>query len=130
MVVAARELDNARMIRYVERTGSLHATDLGRTASHFYIKHASVQVNQTYANGSHICLLLGHVTTAGSCDCMLIGHVIKCCWVVFLLQVFNEWMKAHMTDAQILAMVAKSQEFEQIKVCVCVCWTVCGETGR
>ena len=30
-------------------------------------------------------------------------------------------MKAHMRDAEILAMVAKSQEFEQIKVCVCVC---------
>ena len=44
VVAAARELDKARMIRFVERTSSLHATDLGRTASHFYIKHASIEV--------------------------------------------------------------------------------------
>ena len=33
------------MIRYIERTGTLHATDLGRTASHFYIKYASIEVS-------------------------------------------------------------------------------------
>ena len=32
------------MIRYVERTGTLHSTDLGRTASHFYIKYSSIEV--------------------------------------------------------------------------------------
>ena len=49
----------------------------------------------------------------------LMGHV------TFFFEVFNELMKAHMNDAQILGMVAKSQEFEQIKVCVCVCVFVC-----
>ena len=38
IVTAARLLDKTRMIRFEERTGMLHATDLGRTASHFYIK--------------------------------------------------------------------------------------------
>ena len=45
IIKAATELDKARMIRYVESTGTLHSTDLGRTASHFYIKHVSIEVS-------------------------------------------------------------------------------------
>ena len=41
---AGRALDKAKMIRFVERTGNLHSTDLGRTASHYYIKHDTVEV--------------------------------------------------------------------------------------
>ena len=41
---ASRKLDRAKMIRYEERTGSLNATDLGRTASHFYIKYDTIEV--------------------------------------------------------------------------------------
>lgn len=48
-------------------------SDLGRTASHFYIKHATVEV-------------------------------------------FNELMAEVMTEADILSMIAQSQEFEQLKV--------------
>lgn len=44
IVTAARSLDKARMIRYEERTGLLFATDLGRTASHFYIKYDTVEI--------------------------------------------------------------------------------------
>jgi activating signal cointegrator complex subunit 3 len=44
IVNAARKLDEARMVRFVEHTGALHATDLGRTASHFYINYASIEV--------------------------------------------------------------------------------------
>ena len=44
IVDAARKLDKARMVRFVEHTGALHATDLGRTASHFYINYASIEV--------------------------------------------------------------------------------------
>uniref|UniRef100_T1IVJ2 U5 small nuclear ribonucleoprotein 200 kDa helicase n=1 Tax=Strigamia maritima TaxID=126957 RepID=T1IVJ2_STRMM len=40
----AQKLDKAQMIRYVDRTSSLHATDLGRTASHFYIKYHTVEL--------------------------------------------------------------------------------------
>ena len=32
------------MIRFDERTGYMFATDLGRTASHFYIKYDTVEV--------------------------------------------------------------------------------------
>ncbi|XP_066288135.1 activating signal cointegrator 1 complex subunit 3-like [Branchiostoma lanceolatum] len=73
IVAAGRQLDKARMIRFEERTGYLHPTDPGRTASHFYIKHDSVQV-------------------------------------------YNEFLKPLMTESDILAMVAKSHEFDQIKV--------------
>ena len=73
IVKAARELDKAHMIRFEEATGYLHITDLGRTASHFYIKHATVEV-------------------------------------------FNEIMKPVMSDAEIMAMLAMSQEFNQLKV--------------
>ena len=41
---AGLELDKARMIRFEEKTGYLSSTDLGRTASHFYIKHDSIEV--------------------------------------------------------------------------------------
>lgn len=41
---AARALDKARMVRFEPRTGDLNVTDLGRTASHFYIKYATVEI--------------------------------------------------------------------------------------
>lgn len=41
---AASALDKAKMVRFVEHTGYLYATDLGRTASNFYIKHDTVEV--------------------------------------------------------------------------------------
>jgi activating signal cointegrator complex subunit 3 len=42
--IAARNLDKAKMIRYDEKTGYLHATDLGRTASHYYIKYDTIEI--------------------------------------------------------------------------------------
>ncbi|KAK2190751.1 hypothetical protein NP493_71g05055 [Ridgeia piscesae] len=44
IVIAARSLDKARMIRFVEGTGYMYSTDLGRTASHFYIKFDTVEI--------------------------------------------------------------------------------------
>uniref|UniRef100_A0A8C7G8G9 Activating signal cointegrator 1 complex subunit 3 n=1 Tax=Oncorhynchus kisutch TaxID=8019 RepID=A0A8C7G8G9_ONCKI len=44
VVMAARKLDKARMIRFEERTGYFASTDLGRTASHFYIKYNTMEV--------------------------------------------------------------------------------------
>lgn len=41
--IAAKKLDKAKMIRYSERTGDLSITDLGRTASHYYIKYDTVE---------------------------------------------------------------------------------------
>ena len=45
IVSTARKLDKARMVRFDERTHYLSATDLGRTASHFYIKYPSIEVS-------------------------------------------------------------------------------------
>ena len=44
IIAAARQLDKAKMVRFEERTGFLHSTDLGRIASHFYIKYDTVEV--------------------------------------------------------------------------------------
>ena len=38
-----------------------------------------------------------------------------------MFQTFNELLKTHMNEAEVLAMVSKSQEFEQVKVCVFSC---------
>lgn len=44
MEAAGRKLDKARMIRFEERTGYFASTDLGRTASHFYIRYNTIEV--------------------------------------------------------------------------------------
>ena len=44
VIKAAGKLDKATMIQFDERMGYLHARDLGRTASHFYIKYDTVEV--------------------------------------------------------------------------------------
>uniref|UniRef100_A0A1B6L435 U5 small nuclear ribonucleoprotein 200 kDa helicase n=1 Tax=Graphocephala atropunctata TaxID=36148 RepID=A0A1B6L435_9HEMI len=41
---AAQALDKAKMLRYTPHTGDLSVTDLGRTASHYYIKKDTVEV--------------------------------------------------------------------------------------
>ncbi|KAJ3598427.1 hypothetical protein NHX12_001937, partial [Muraenolepis orangiensis] len=43
VVEAGRKLDKARMIRFEERTGYFGSTDLGRTASHYYIKYNTIE---------------------------------------------------------------------------------------
>ena len=42
---SARSLNQAMMVRFVEHAGTLHSTDLGRTASHYYINTASIEVH-------------------------------------------------------------------------------------
>lgn len=71
--VAAKALDKAQMIRYNAGTGDLNATDLGRIASHYYLKYDTVEI-------------------------------------------FNELQKPVMTETEILAMISRAQEFEQLKV--------------
>lgn len=39
---AARELEKSKMARFDEKSGNLYVTELGRVASHFYIKHSSI----------------------------------------------------------------------------------------
>ncbi|KAK6326519.1 hypothetical protein J4Q44_G00021640 [Coregonus suidteri] len=73
VVMAARKLDKARMIRFEERTGYFASTDLGRTASHFYIKYNTMET-------------------------------------------FNELFNSQKTEADILSIVSKAEEFEQVKV--------------
>ncbi|KAK1895019.1 Activating signal cointegrator 1 complex subunit 3 [Dissostichus eleginoides] len=44
VVEAGRKLDKARMIRFEERTGYYASTDMGRTASHFYIRYNTIEI--------------------------------------------------------------------------------------
>lgn len=44
VIEVGRKLDRARMIRFEERTGFFSSTDLGRTASHYYIKYNTIEV--------------------------------------------------------------------------------------
>ncbi|XP_041352458.1 activating signal cointegrator 1 complex subunit 3-like [Gigantopelta aegis] len=48
---AGRKLDKAEMVRFDENTGYFFSTDLGRIASHFYIKYDTVEmVNETFVS--------------------------------------------------------------------------------
>lgn len=46
VIEAGRKLDKARMIRFEERTGFFSSTDLGRIASHYYIKYNTIEVTE------------------------------------------------------------------------------------
>lgn len=39
---AARELERCKMARFDENSRNLYVTELGRVASHFYIRHSSI----------------------------------------------------------------------------------------
>lgn len=69
----SRKLDKARMIRFDERTSYVYPTNLGRTASNFYIDFATIEV-------------------------------------------VNEFFKPFINEAEILSIVSKAHEFEQVKV--------------
>ncbi|MFN3330756.1 MAG: hypothetical protein ACK419_07520, partial [Pyrinomonadaceae bacterium] len=73
IINAARVLDSCHMIRFSEEAGTFAATDLGRVASHYYIKHDSIST-------------------------------------------FNEGLKLSMGEADLLDIVAKSSEFENINL--------------
>ncbi|XP_039288255.1 activating signal cointegrator 1 complex subunit 3 isoform X1 [Nilaparvata lugens] len=51
---AATALDKAKMIRYNKRTGDLSATDLGRTASYFYIKNDTIELFNEHILNDHM----------------------------------------------------------------------------
>lgn len=61
---AAKTLDKAQMIRYDERTGDLSATDLGRIASHFYLKYDTVEIfneqQRPEMNEAEILAMISH----------------------------------------------------------------------
>jgi len=43
VIKSAEDLDKAKMIRYSPESGTLDPTDLGRTASHYYIKYDTIE---------------------------------------------------------------------------------------
>eukprot|EP00803_Ostreobium_quekettii_P005866 evm.model.scf_17.6 EVM.evm.TU.scf_17.6 scf_17:76728-98390(+) len=73
IVKAARKLEKSKMARFDEKSGQLYVTELGRVASHFYIRHETVET-------------------------------------------FNGLLKKTMTEAEVLAMMSHSSEFESMMV--------------
>lgn len=57
---AARELEKSKMARFDEKSGNLYVTELGRVASHFYIKHSSIVIYND--------LLKRHMSEAEVCN--------------------------------------------------------------
>jgi len=70
---AAEQLEKSKMCRYDSASGNLYVTELGRVASHFYIKHESINV-------------------------------------------FNSSLKRHMSESEVLYMLAQCSEFENVAV--------------
>lgn len=62
--VAAKALDKAQMIRYDLRTGNLGITDLGRIASHYYLKYDTVEIfnelNKPIMTEAEILAMISH----------------------------------------------------------------------
>ncbi|XP_034181076.1 activating signal cointegrator 1 complex subunit obelus [Osmia lignaria lignaria] len=61
---AATSLDKAKMIRYNVNTGDLSATELGRIASHFYLKYDTVEIfnemMKDIMNEADILVMISH----------------------------------------------------------------------
>lgn len=65
ITTAARNLEEARMCRYNEKTGHLEATHLGRIASHFYINYATItRYNEILGDNLHPHDILGLIGEA------------------------------------------------------------------
>ncbi|CAH1724972.1 activating signal cointegrator 1 complex subunit 3 [Aphis gossypii] len=69
IINAAMALDRAQMLRYNERTGDLSSTDMGRTASHFYISYDSVEIfNQSIKPFMTMSEILSMISSAKEFD--------------------------------------------------------------
>ena len=54
--ISARKLDKAKMIRFEERTNFLYPTNLGRTASNYYIDFPTIEVQSLLTYTLFFCL--------------------------------------------------------------------------
>ncbi|RVE62284.1 hypothetical protein OJAV_G00155540 [Oryzias javanicus] len=65
VVESGRRLDKAHMIRFEERTGYFASTDLGRTASHFYIRYNTIETfNELFSSQNTEADILNIVSKA------------------------------------------------------------------
>ena len=76
---AALVLDKCRMIRYNQSTQLFSATDLGRTASHFYIKHPTIEhFNSTFKPNLVESEILCCVSQADEFKQLKVGCAVIC----------------------------------------------------
>lgn len=116
IVVAARALDKVQMIRFCERTGTLSATDLGRTASHYYVKYDTVEVSQLILTCGCLQFCVAVICSSVAMFSILSVFVNGVLCGYFMLQVFNEMFMQVMTEDRVFELVSKAQEFDQLKV--------------
>ncbi|CAK8672120.1 unnamed protein product [Clavelina lepadiformis] len=63
ITTAGRKLDKVYMVRFDERTGYFSPTDMGRTASHYYIKYLSIETfNEMLRSDMDITAIVGMIS--------------------------------------------------------------------
>ena len=78
----AKHLDRLKMIRYDMKNGYCHPTDLGRTASHYYIKYESIDLfNQHIKSEMNINEILAMISKSSEFSNIKVS---------FILFIFNE----------------------------------------
>lgn len=116
---AARDLERSKMARFDERSGNLYVTELGRVASHFYIRHdrwdgALMHVYRILSPFAHPARPLRPPNcscSGGACISSASMYASLPCLPALpapSINVFNEMLKPHMNEADVLAMIARS----------------------
>jgi activating signal cointegrator complex subunit 3 len=78
IIKAAGSLDRARMVRFNEATGYLHSTDLGRVASHFYIRVESIELfNEQMKQGMTEAHILSMISQSCEFDNINVRHALQ-----------------------------------------------------
>ncbi|KAJ8709095.1 hypothetical protein PYW07_008921 [Mythimna separata] len=155
ITAAAMQLDNTHMIRYNERTGQLNVTDLGRTASHYYITCETMEVFNTMVRKSMTQGYVLEMLTRCSDFQQLKGYVLemltrcsdfqqlKVSCISYLelgrtashyyitcetMEVFNTMVRKSMTQGYVLEMLTRCSDFQQLKVS-CISYLDLGRTA-
>lgn len=100
-----------QMAVFDERSGNLYVTELGRVASHFYIRCMGCLASLRCIRARAPC----HWPTSPPAHAAGLLRDAHTCRHLTMVT-FNELMKPHMTEAEVLSMVAQSSEFESMMV--------------
>ena len=81
VTTAARELEQSRMARFDEASGNVYVTELGRVASHFYIKHKTIVEFNEHLKPTlgveQVCIIVCAVVYVAVCA---VDFSSACCW--------------------------------------------------
>ncbi|CAI6000970.1 unnamed protein product, partial [Closterium sp. NIES-64] len=115
---AARSLDRAKMMRFDERSGQLYVTELGRVASHFYIRYSSVETyNELLRRHMSESEMMRFDERSGQLYVTELGRVASHFYIRYSsVETYNELLRRHMSENEIVDVIARSSEFENIVV--------------